>query len=254
MNTLLKSSVIICALASAYASSSFADVTDTIERSFSVGDNSQFSLENINGDVIINSWNESSIKVEAIINADSQEDRELVEVKMKQNGQHVDVSTHYDEHSNKRHNQTAKVEYNIWLPSDTTLSDVELVNGSLQINNVSGEVNAQVVNGSIKATGLTTDSDISSVNGSIKVSYQSFAQDIEDIELETVNGSIKLYLPNDINAALDIETMHGSIKTDFGLRAEENSFVGKHLKGNIGSGDVEVNLESVNGSVKVLKK
>jgi DUF4097 and DUF4098 domain-containing protein YvlB len=142
----------------------------------------------------------------------------------------------------------------VWLPVDTNLSEIELVNGSLNIENVSGEVEANVVNGSIKATGLTKNSEINSVNGSVKVYYQSVSSDLKDIDIETVNGSIKLYLPSDVGANLDLDTLHGSIKTDFGLSSQENTFTGHNLRGTIGSGDIDINMESVNGSIKVLKK
>ncbi len=253
MKTLLKSSFIVCALVGTYSLPVQAEVVDKVERSFTVDENSKFSLENINGAVVISSWQEPTIKVVGTIRADNQKQRDQVRVKMQQKGQQVAVATHYEEKSSWGNNQSAQVEYTIWLPSDTNLDDISLVNGSLTINNVSGEVNAQVVNGSIKATGLTTDSELSSVNGSIKATYQSFSQNIEEIELETVNGSIKLYLPSDINAKLDLETMHGSIKTDFGLSAQENTFTGHYLRGDIGTGDVDIAMESVNGSIKVLK-
>ena len=42
-------------------------------------------------------------------------------------------------------------------------------------------------------------------------------------------------------------------KNDFGLKAEKNMFVGRSLQGDIGSGDVSISIESVNGSVKILK-
>ena len=189
MKTLLKNSFIVCTLVGIYSLPVQAEVVDKVERSFTVDENSQFSLENINGAVVISSWQESTIKVAATIRANNQKQRDQVKVKMQQQGQHIAVETHYEQKSNWGDEQQAQVEYAIWLPSDTNLDDIELVNGSLTINNVSGEVNAQVVNGSIKATGLTMDSELSSVNGSIKASYQSFSQNIEDIELETVNGS-----------------------------------------------------------------
>jgi DUF4097 and DUF4098 domain-containing protein YvlB len=253
MNNLIKSTLVVCSLAGTYALAGNGDVVETINQSFDVDSNSRFSLENINGEVSIVSWNEPRIKVEAIISAEDQSQRDNVEVKMKQSGQHVKVETHYEENSRWGNNQSAQVEYKVWLPQDTNLDEIELVNGSLSIENVSGEVNAEVVNGSIKATGLTTDSELSSVNGSIKAYYQSFNDDLNDITLETVNGSIKLYIPSDADASLDLETMHGSIKTDFGIRSEKNMFTGHSLREDIGSGDVKITMESVNGSIKVLK-
>ena len=187
MNNLMKSTLVVCSLVGTYALAGNGDVVDTINQSFDVDSNSRFSLENVNGAVSISSWNEATIKVEATISAENQSQRDNVEVKMKQNGQHVKVETHYQENSRWGNHQSAQVEYKVWLPQDTNLKDIELVNGSLSIENVSGEVNAQVVNGSIKAKGLTTDSELSSVNGSIKAYYQSF------------NGDLNLRDPHEFN-------------------------------------------------------
>jgi len=253
MNYSIKKSVAAVVLVSSISLSAFADINETIENSFIVEDNSTFSLSNINGSVDIVSWNENNIKVVATIEADNQEDRDRIKVNMNQSGKRVSVMTEYEKsHRNNRHS-SGEVSYKVWVPAKTNLEDIELVNGSLTIEDVHGEVEAQLVNGSIKATGLQKDSELSSVNGSIKAYYQSFDSSmVDDVEIETVNGSIKLYLPDDANAKLDIDTMHGSIKTDFGLRAEKNSFVGKNLKGNIGQGGAKISLESVNGSIKVL--
>ena len=254
MNNKMKRIILSCTLSSVFVFSVYADVTDRVEKSFDVDVSSQFSLNNINGAVEISSWSAQVIKVEATISADHQEAINRVKVKMQQNGQKVSVETDYEEHSTWRNNQSAKVTYRVWLPAETNLSEIELVNGSLRIENVSGEIKAQVVNGSIKATGLTKNSEINSVNGSIKVYYNSVSSDLKDIDIETVNGSIKLYLPSDINAKLDIETMHGSIKTEFGINSQDNTFTGHNLRGDIGSGDIDINMESVNGSIKVLKQ
>lgn len=253
MKILIKNCALGCALASTLAFSVYASVTDTVEKSFDVSGTSYFSLDNVNGAVEITSWSESVIKVEATISADHQDALDRVNIKMQQKGQKVSVETDYEENSRWGNNQSAQVTYRVWLPSDTNLSKIESVNGRLTIENITGEVNAQVVNGSIKAKGLTSNSKISSVNGSIKVYYQAVSDNLKNIDIETVNGSIKLYLPNSINANLDLETMHGSIKTDFGLSAQKNTFTGNSLRGNIGSGDVGINMESVNGSIKVMK-
>ena len=100
---------------------------------------------------------------------------------------------------------------------------------------------------------MSNNSDISSVNGSVNVSYQSSLKEVSNIDLETVNGSIKLFLPEGINADVNADTMHGGIKTSFGLTATKNSFSGRNLRGEIGSGGTKIDLESINGSIKVLK-
>ncbi len=253
MSNLIKKTILSTALVGLFTLPVQADVIDTVEKSFNVDSNSTFTLSNINGAVGIASWQEDSIKIVATIEADNQDDRDRITVKMQQSGQRVSVSTHYEKNSDNRNSHSGEVSYKVLLPENTNLSDIELVNGSLTIEGVKGEVEAELVNGSITAKGLAKNSEISSVNGSIKAYYQEFDKSFNDIDIETVNGSIKLFLPSDINAQLDLETMHGSIKTDFGLVAKKTGFVGRSLRGDIGSGEAKINLESVNGSIKVLK-
>ncbi|WP_019025806.1 DUF4097 family beta strand repeat-containing protein [Colwellia piezophila] len=230
-----------------------AQINDQIEKSFIVADQSYFSLDNINGEVAITSWQKNTIKVVATISAESQESRDDVTITMAQHGQKVSVTTDYKEKSYRQNKPMAKVDYQVWLPADTNLSGIELVNGSLTIKNIDGEVEVEVVNGSIYATGLGGDSEISAVNGSVDIFYSVDATNINNIDVETVNGRIKLYLPENINADITADTMHGSINTAFGLEAKKNSFIGRNLRGKIGSGGSKINLDSVNGTINILK-
>ena len=254
MNKVIKNSLLSLMLFTAVNSSVSAKINEEIEKSFSVSPSSDFILNNINGAVTINSWQESNIKVQAVITAPSQDSRDNVVVEMNQHGNRVMVNTDYKDKAYRQRNESAaKVDYQVWLPSKTNLSDIELVNGALVIKGVAGEIDAAVVNGSINASGLSNNSDISSVNGSVNVSYQSSLKEVSNIDLETVNGSIKLFLPEGINADVNADTMHGGIKTSFGLTATKNSFSGRNLRGEIGSGGTKIDLESINGSIKVLK-
>lgn len=249
-NSLLKATGLSLFL---FAMPTIADVVDEIEKSFDVSSDAKFKLENINGKVNITAWNKDVIQVNAVVTAKNQDDRDRIHIDMDQNNQGVHVETRYDKGGSWGNHSSGKVEYTINVPVDAELSAIDLVNGSLVIEGVKGEIKAELVNGSIKASGLTSSSEINSVNGSIKVYYQDVSRDLKNIQLETVNGSIKLYLPEDINASVDVDTMHGSIKNDFGLHADKNMFVGRSLSGDIGSGDVRISMESVNGSIKILK-
>lgn len=230
-----------------------AQINEEIEKSFTVTSKSNFSLNNINGTVEISSWQEDTIKVVATVSAETQESYDDVTVNMVQRGQKVSVRTDYKEKTYRQNKQVARVDYQVWLPAETNLSDIELVNGDLTIENIAGEVHAEVVNGSINATKLSGSSEISAVNGSVNVDYKAQTDDVDSIEIETVNGRIELFIPQNINANVSADTMHGSIKTAFGLAAEKSTFSGYNLRGEIGSGDTKIDLNSVNGSIKVLK-
>ncbi|MFT6901065.1 MAG: DUF4097 and DUF4098 domain-containing protein YvlB [Colwellia sp.] len=110
------------------------------------------------------------------------------------------------------------------------LTNIELVNGSLVIEQVKGEIKANTVNGSINV--------------------QNSA---DNFELNSVNGSIKLYMPSDLSALINAETMHGSIHIEFGLSSDKKMFSGRRLSGTVGSGDIHINLESVNSRITLMK-
>lgn len=232
-----------------------AKVSEQVIKSFDVSSSPNFSLENINGEVDIEVWNQSEIQVEANLSAANQDELDRMSVHFDEISNGVAVETKYEKsRSFGNYNQSGKVNYTVKLPADTRLKHVELVNGSLSVDGVKARMVLDVVNGSINVEGAEGNSKIQSVNGSVKVAYATFPSTLDSIELDSVNGSVKLTLPSDASAKIDVETMHGSIKNDFGLSVDKNTFIGKNLTGSIGNGDVDVSIETVNGSVKIYKQ
>ncbi|GAA6205266.1 MULTISPECIES: DUF4097 family beta strand repeat-containing protein [Thalassotalea] len=240
-------------LTSILSGTATAEVHDEITKIFTVAEPTEFRLDNVNGDVEIRAWDNDKIKVNAVIKAKNQAARERITIEMNENDRGISVETHYKKSSGWGRNHSGSVEYTVMVPRYTRLSSIDLVNGSLIVEGVEGEVNIDLVNGSIEAKGLTKDSEINSVNGSIVATYQSLSNDLRDISIDTVNGRIELNLPESINADVEIDTMNGSIRNDFGLSVNKNMFSGKNLHGTIGSGDIRISIESVNGGVKLRK-
>ncbi|KGK00424.1 DUF4097 family beta strand repeat-containing protein [Thalassotalea sp. ND16A] len=232
-----------------------ASIHDTVEKSFDMSGKGQLMLDNVNGDVTIESWDKKVVQVTADITAEDQEARDRVQIKMKQSGNRITVETDYEEnHGGWGHNSGGgSVDYTIMVPANIDLREIDVVNGSLTVVNVSGELNADVVNGSVEASGLASDVEVESVNGAVELTFADSAKNI-DIETETVNGSIRLHLPANFGAKVTAETGNGSIKTDYGIQGVKGRYYGNDMKGTIGDGSSDINLESVNGSIKLLKK
>ncbi|WP_448566363.1 DUF4097 family beta strand repeat-containing protein [Thalassotalea ganghwensis] len=227
-----------------------ADVSREFSKTFQVDDSSALRLQNINGKVAITGWDRSTIEVNATITADDEDDLALISVETEQTGDTVSVETKYKERRRNR-GSSGEVEYKVYVPSQTNLSDIELVNGSLDVEKVFGKMKVELVNGSLTISDAKSDIDVASVNGSINVNWLE-TEKVSKVSLETVNGSIKLGLPSNVSADVSAETMHGSIKNDFGLQVEKRGFIGKELNGIIAGGQIDINIESVNGSVKIL--
>jgi len=87
------------------------------------------------------------------------------------------------------------------------------------------------------------------VNGSVNAFYRSL-DNVRDIRLRSVNGSVKLGLPSSPNADVSVSTVDGGISTDFPLQVQ-GKFTGHHIDGKLGSGGTRIDISNVNGSVKI---
>lgn len=125
------------------------------------------------------------------------------------------------------------------------------VNGSVKTEALPGEVEASTVNGSVKI-GAAGTARAKAVNGSISVEI-SDPESTAPLSFETVNGSITLALPSAANADLRASTVHGKIRTDFGLPVKTGMGPGASVRGQLGSGGRTIELATVNGSIRIAK-
>lgn len=228
-----------------------ADVNDTIEESFDFNSDGRIQLSNINGDVSINACDCSQVNLRADISASDQTLRDRISVKIQHNDSTLNVETKYKQHAdNHRNHGHSKVTYTLSVPNDVQLNDIDLVNGNLYINRVSGSLNADLVNGKLISDGQTRSTSVDTVNGKIKIHFSDLSH-AENINLETVNGDIEIYLPTNANAMLEAQTISGRLSNDFGIEVIKHKYVGSEMKGTIGSGDVKIKLENVNGKIAV---
>jgi Putative adhesin len=127
----------------------------------------------------------------------------------------------------------------------------------------------RTVNGGIKASNLKADAEAYTVNGGIDIESGGVARGETvnggihaslgrsdwqgELSLKTVNGGIRLSVPQGLNADLRAQTVNGDISTDFPLTVQ-GRFSKRKLIGTIGSGGRQLELETVNGGIELRKK
>lgn len=224
----------------------------TFSQTYPLKSGGVFSIDNINGDVTIESWDRAEVSVEALTTARSQEGLDRVEIRVKASEDRVSIDTHYDE---KRgwswNNDGGDVDYTVKVPRNAELRDIELVNGALRITGFPGRVSASTVNGKIEISGLSGDLELESVNGKVEASFEQLGGS-QRVEIESVNGVIELRVPKSADFEVDASTVHGRISNDFGLEVDHGEFVGHDLRGRVGSGGARVKLDNVNGAIKII--
>jgi DUF4097 and DUF4098 domain-containing protein YvlB len=146
-------------------------------------------------------------------------------------------------------NNDVTVDFTVRVPAGV-IFDGETVNGDVDAHGLKGDAEVRTVNGSVdvSTSGLA---EASTVNGSIRAAMGR-ADWTDEMRFSTVNGGITLTLPPDVSTEVRAETVNGDMESDFPLTVT-GKFGPRRLRGTIGRGGRELNLQTVNGSIRILK-
>jgi len=243
----------IFAVALLASGSLFASVTEEETFSYPLDDGGRFSISNVNGSITVTGGSGNTVEIVATKKAKNQKDLDEIEIEISHSASEITVETELgDSDGWFSHGSSGQVRYEITLPSGTSLDSVETVNGDVIISGVIGKVVAESVNGDLEIIGLEGDARLSTVNGGINAGFEK-CEGEQSIKAETVNGRVTILLPEDADVQVSADTLNGGINgQDFGLETDKG-FVGSDLNGNIGSGSARLNIDTVNGSIKIKK-
>jgi DUF4097 and DUF4098 domain-containing protein YvlB len=227
--------------------------TEEFHQTYALASDGRVELDNINGAVHISTWDQDEVKVDAVKYADSKERLEQARIEIDSGKDHLSVRTKYPDHELTfnwgSHNNPASVEYTLTVPRTARLDEIKLINGSLDVTGVTGEVHASCINGRLEAHNLSGRADLSTINGHLDAKFDQLRG--SSLELKSVNGSVELTIPSDSKAEIEASTVSGGIDNDFGLHVNHHSFVGHDLRGELGNGGPRIKLSNINGRIEI---
>lgn len=230
------------------------DETDKFEKIYPFDANGTISVSNVNGSITVEAWDNPQIKLEVEKIADSRASLDDAEIKIDVRQNNFRVETDYKNNGGGwKNGHRLEINYRLTVPRSAILNGIETVNGSVAVSDLTNYTKVSAVNGAVTAKNLRGNADLSTVNGTVEADYQS-VESVKKISLETVNGKAFLIVPSDINATLRADTVNGEISNDFGLPVRRGQYVGKDLYGRIGSGEVQIKMNSVNGTLSVKRR
>jgi len=235
-----------------------SDETQHFEQTYPLNANGRVSVSNVNGSITVDSWDRNEVKVEYTKTAESKDRLDDVEVQIDSKPEFLNIETDYgrwkrDGGGWRNGGGKLNVDIRITAPRGAVLNEIETVNGSVSIANFTNVVKSSAVNGSVSATNIRGTARLSTVNGELQVEMERLESGSK-ISLETVNGKVNLLIPSDSNATIKADSVNGNITNDFGLPVRKGKYVGRDLYGRLGTGDVQVHLESVNGGLSIGRK
>ncbi|HWY19632.1 MAG TPA: DUF4097 family beta strand repeat-containing protein [Candidatus Acidoferrum sp.] len=248
---------VICALfvlaLEARASDHSDAFTEEFHQTYAITPDGRVELDNINGAVHISTWDRSEVKVDAVKYAGTKDRLDDARIEVDAGKDYLSIRTKYRDHDLNfnwgSRNNPAGVEYTLTVPRTVRLDEIKLINGSLDITGVTGEVRASCINGRLEAHNLSGRAELSTINGHLDARFDQLSA--KSVELNSVNGSVELTIPSDSKAEIEASTVSGGIDNDFGLHVNHHRFVGHDLRGELGNGGPRIKLANVNGRIEI---
>lgn len=129
--------------------------------------------------------------------------------------------------------------------------EVNSTNGEVTVDDVEGEVYAEGVNGDVTLRGIRSDNvSATTVNGDIV--YRGTVRDEGQYRLSTHNGDVTVSVPASTNATVTVSTFSGDFESDFPVTLT-GARQGKRFSFTLGSGKATVELESFQGSIRLVR-
>jgi hypothetical protein len=150
---------------------------------------------------------------------------------------------------NVPHGNDVNVAFTVKMPPGLRLVG-HTVNGGIKSSATNGEADVKTVNGSIEV-GAVGQVKAQTVNGSVHARMDRTDWKGE-LQIGTVNGSVTIDLPAAASAEVRASTVNGGIQNDFDLPVE-GKWGPKRLSGKIGAGGRTLTVNTVNGSIKLLR-
>ena len=233
------------------------DETERFEKTYPFNANGRVQVSNVNGSITVESWDRNEIKFEYTKVASTKERLTEMEVRISARQDVFTVETKYDRvkrnKNNRWKNNKLYANFKLTVPHGARLDEIETVNGSVTVSNMTNYSAISAVNGSVKASNIRGTAKLQTVNGTVYADFDRL-KDNSIISLGTVNGSVKLLIPSDSNATVKADTMNGRISNEFRLPVRKGKYVGRDMYGKIGNGNAKIKLSSVNGGLSVSRK
>ena len=256
MRNALAVSLLSLALASVAGA---ATLQESFDHTYDARAGATLSLDNVNGGITLRAWDQPRIQVHAVKKVTSSNDKAAkermadlrIEATPRDGG--LQLATR-DPHANGglmdwlfSPSVNASVTYEISMPRSMNV-DVDNVNGTIQISDVTGELKLDTTNGRIEVERCGGSVDASTTNGSIRADLSAPAAN-KPMAFETTNGRITLVVPASFRANIDAATTNGAIRSD--LPVTTNGFEKGSLRGVMNGGGATLRLRTTNGQIEI---
>jgi DUF4097 and DUF4098 domain-containing protein YvlB len=260
------------------------------EKRFSVAGTPDVRVITFDGSIEIESWDKAEVVIEIEKRGPTRETVDALEVTSTQNGNVIELEVkrpRTESLSGIGFHRTASARLIVFVPRRADVR-ARSGDGSIRISRVDGQVELRTADGSVRASEVTGELRVNTSDGSITVDgaegklaldtgdggvnvsgkfssvkvhtgdgsivYRADPGTLmaDDWDIETGDGSVAVYLPDNFAAELDAYTGDGSIRSNFAAgsaKAHEGSR--RTLRTRLGAGGRQLRIRTGDGSIRL---
>lgn len=273
----MKSSIAASVMLSASLASGCAVTVDSQteivreEKRFTVSGLADVRVTTFDGSIQIRAWDKPEVLVEIEKRGPTRESLDALEVKTSQSGNIVELEVKRPRTESYRGfvHRSANARLIVSVPRASNVR-AHSGDGSIRIEHVNGNMELRTGDGSVVVENSEGPLDIETGDGSINVSGKLMSVKLHtgdgsvvlradpgttmasNWDINTGDGSVSVYLPDDFSAELDAHTGDGTVRSDLNsLEGPSGGSSRRTLRGRIGAGGKLFRIRTGDGSIKL---
>jgi hypothetical protein len=253
MNKLAVVAAISVALLQPCFSRESAIKVDEVEEVHAFIDRGSLVVRNRDGRIHLYGSDSTELKVIATRRAFSEERAQAIRIDVRIEGDIAMIDTHYPPpEEGIAGDRSGTVDYAIYLPQHTSVALAELQNGEMLLDGLRGDsAQARVVNGRLLARNCFTELTVSVARGGMDLFYMWWEDENFSLDARIDNGHVRLGLPPDTAAVLDLETQQGHIRSQFDKKKPADADARQRRITVGGDSEIELKVRTGNGNIRV---
>jgi len=231
---------------------------ETFERIYTVQPNTDISVQNHDGAVLVYGANTNELQVHATKKAYSRMRLKEIAIDVSVQSTTVSIDTKFPPKPRwGLFDRSGTVDYTIVVPATASISQLRLVAGEVLVDGMRGpSVHAWLGDGRMRAHNCFTRIDLALQRGNLTVSYDWWEHGTFSVHANIAQGSAWAFLPSESAFHLVAETAHGKVGNDFDNLAVERTASAGAAKIDMlvnGGGQAAIKMRAADGEIKIVE-
>jgi hypothetical protein len=233
-------------------------IEETFERLYTVQPNTDISIQNHDGAVLVYGANTNELQVHATKKAYSRMRLKEIAIDVSVQPTSVSIDTKFPPKPRwPLFDRSGTVDYTIVLPATANISQLRLAAGEVLVDGMRGpSVHAWLGDGRMLAQNCFTKIDLALQRGNLTVSYDWWERGTFSVHANIAQGNAWAFLPSESAFHLVAETAHGKIANDFDNLAVERTAACPAAKIDMlvnGGGQAAIKVRAERGDINIIE-